>query len=293
MDINQIRAELDEKHKLFDESHEKWESLFATLKELEYGDPERVSVGAELYVLGEELKAHNEAIQTLFTQLEEYSKQYHRPDGLISGFFSRILGPLPDRMKRIEIDQDDLANLPRYRFLPLATLLGVLTVALTMFIFVPWARISPFTLAADTASVSKSTQSNIISAIITTFVFGIVVTILVNRRKIILRTHEAALDEEQWFRSGAENWTFWQRVRSCLAFGSYHVVNIIMPLTTLCALSFGGAVIMLVYLREYRRSGSTERATLVAARFHAVYNMYAFGLMFITTVTIAIPLVVS
>jgi len=40
-----------------------------------------------------------------------------------------------------------------------------------------------------------------------------------------------------------------------------------------------GGVYMAAYLREYRRTGSYERATIAAAKLHAAYNRFALVYM--------------
>ena len=85
----------------------------------------------------------------------------------------------------------------------------------------------------------------------------------------------AAVIEEQWFREGAENWSFKQRVLSCLGFALLHLENLIYPLATLLPLGVMGAVFMVVYLRAYRKTGNRASAVLRSSKLHRLYNRVA------------------
>lgn len=98
--------------------------------------------------------------------------------------------------------------------------------------------------------------------------------------------NKAAVYEEQAFREGAENWTFWQRVRSCLIFGAAHLSNLFYPLATILPLALGGAMFMGVYLRTYKKTRFRRTAVLEASLIHRVYNKIA-----LTAVLIALILV--
>ncbi len=77
--------------------------------------------------------------------------------------------------------------------------------------------------------------------------------------------------EERMFRAGAERWTGRKRCLKTLQFGAVHAL-IGIPIGVALALSIGGAYFMLVYLREFRRSGSRADATFESATAHTVYN---------------------
>lgn len=87
--------------------------------------------------------------------------------------------------------------------------------------------------------------------------------------------NRAALSEEQAFREGAEDWTLWQRIRSCLAFGAIHMVNLIYPLATILPLAVAGGFFMWMYLRAYRKTNFRRAALLEAAVYHRIYNRIA------------------
>jgi len=79
----------------------------------------------------------------------------------------------------------------------------------------------------------------------------------------------AALEEECWFRAGAENWTRRQRTRSTLIFGLAHhwrAAFTIWPLVISHTLA--GAKYMRAYLRAFQRTQSRTAATQQAAIAH-------------------------
>lgn len=84
--------------------------------------------------------------------------------------------------------------------------------------------------------------------------------------------NKAALAEEQGFREGSENWTLWQRTRSCLAFGAIHMVNMIYPFATILPLALCGAGLMAYYNYMLRRTQFRRSAVLAAAVKHRLYN---------------------
>lgn len=77
--------------------------------------------------------------------------------------------------------------------------------------------------------------------------------------------------EERMFRSGAEHWSTRRRILKTLQFGLVHAL-IGIPVGAALALSIGGAYFMRVYLRDFRRTGSSDDATLESATAHTVYN---------------------
>jgi len=92
----------------------------------------------------------------------------------------------------------------------------------------------------------------------------------------------AAVLEEQTFREGSENWTTWQRCRSCIAFGLIHLGNLFYPLASVLPLALGGALFMAVYLRKYHQTKSRRLAVLSAAVWHRTYNRLALAVMVVS-----------
>lgn len=89
--------------------------------------------------------------------------------------------------------------------------------------------------------------------------------------------------EERMFRTGAEHWTTRRRVFKTLQFGLIHAL-IGIPIGAAIALSIGGGYFMRVYLREYRNTSSTERATIESATAHTVYNGVIISVVIIAIV---------
>lgn len=211
--------------------------------------------------------------------IDHNQSYYRRPSGKITGLFSRPLGPLPYKLKDTKIDtatEEVMATLPSYRLAALSLLIGVVGSLVTLSLMLPWLMVSPLSLVMGaTSGADSSTVSMVIIVIVAVLITALTVTVLYSRDTARRVIYGAAHDEEKWFRSGAENWTLWQRLVSCLLFGFCHVVNIIYPLLTLVILSLAGAAFMAVYLKEYRRSGDVNRATLAATKLHAQYNIYA------------------
>jgi hypothetical protein len=92
-----------------------------------------------------------------------------------------------------------------------------------------------------------------------------------------------ALAEERMFRMGAENWSWRRRVRRTVEFGLIHAV-IGIPIGIALALSCGGAYFMIVYLREFRRSGLPTVATIESTRAHTAYNLSILSLVLVFAV---------
>lgn len=96
-----------------------------------------------------------------------------------------------------------------------------------------------------------------------------------------------ALAEERVFRRGAEHWSRWRRLAKALQFGLVHTV-VGIPIGAAAALSLGGGWFTVVYLREWRRTGDTESATLASAAAHTAYNAVIIALVLVATVAAAV-----
>ncbi len=88
---------------------------------------------------------------------------------------------------------------------------------------------------------------------------------------LILNLPYYALREELMFRTGSEDWTFWQKVRSCISFGLMHFTMIIVPIGACIALMVAGAILMTVYTSALK-TGNNKHATVEAALVHTSYN---------------------
>lgn len=286
MGINQFDRDLRRLHRQQDDNT--WQQLEAIVR---LHDPNVTPAMRSLLL--DKLDKLYEQYEVITSTIKEFPSYYRRPSGRITGLFSRVLGPLPHRMKNTEIDQqaeEVMASLPSYRFAAFGLLFGVITTLITLSSMFPWLVVSPFSLFMNAVSVDRSSQLMTIIGIVGVLVLSIAIVALRSpdstRRFIYIVAH----DEEKCFRSGSENWTPWQRFVSCVSFGSCHVVNIIYPLLTLAVLSLVGAAFMAAYLGEHRRSGDVYRATLAATKLHARYNIFA---MWFTGILLALVVVTS
>ena len=200
-----------------------------------------------------------------------------RPHSGWLGLMCRGLGELPDLARP---QPDEFTDLRRYRVLPYLTLLVLIGFLILTALLVPLAVLSPVTATgrAVGGDGGQLWASRIVVFVLTALVLGFFVTKGVHGVKRGL--YRFALDEELWFRFGAENWSTSQRIRSCAQFGVAHLANLVLALATLGGLAVVGRVFMWVYLREVRESGDPRRAAVVAAQFHATYNWGALMILF-------------
>ena len=160
----------------------------------------------------------------------------------------------------------------RYRVLPYLSILVPLSLLAVVITVLPLAVLSPVT--ATGRAIGGGTGQTIAGQIVTFTLAAVCVIFLiaVGPKRVKEFLFQAALDEELFFRLGAENWSPWQRVRACLQFGVAHFLNLFVAVATLGALALVGGIFMWVYFRELRDSGDPRRAVIVAAHFHATYN---------------------
>ncbi len=85
----------------------------------------------------------------------------------------------------------------------------------------------------------------------------------------------AAVDEEQQFREGSEDWTWFGRLRSNLVFGLVHQSNLFYPLASILPLSFGGWIFMRVYLHFMKKTNFRRSAVFESGVTHRVWNFNA------------------
>lgn len=104
-------------------------------------------------------------------------------------------------------------------------------------------------------------------------------TLPATRSKFYTLILRLATWEEIVFRAGAENWTWWQRIRMSLMFGFIHITNIWYSLAAGIALSLTGFGFMLVYLWAYKKYKQQWYATSVSSVLHALYNIVALSLV--------------
>lgn len=220
--------------------------------------------------------------------LTDYSHSltiYKRSSRGISGLFNRLLGPTPSDMTHMSIDDEAEATmdeLPSYRIPALLSIIGAIAVVMGIALIAPALFVSPLSLliglstgsAITVTSMAHSSVVIVVSAIVVGAAIG---TFLRSRKKAGRYNREIALYSEMRYRSGAENWTIWQRFISCLMFGAVNLLVLIFPLPGVIIIGVLGALAMMVYLREYSRSHDSTRATLASTKFSAAYNAYAMA----------------
>lgn len=239
-------------------------------KELESAGPHR----AEKLRYRKALADHAAAV--LFSQaFREEDKAARRPLKGLMAFMTRGLGHMPD----VEVPEVNEFKRPfGYRFLAVLLFLAVIVGMSTLFTLVPGALYSP----VDTAAGEVATDYMRVS--IHALILGVVVIALLRGgwSSIDRFMFRAAMTEEVAFRLGSENWTWKQRLRSCVGFGLAHALNIVLVAVSCGMLMVVGAVFMVVYRRQVKKTSDPKRALYVAARFHADYNMAIIGVMLAT-----------
>ena len=226
----------------------------------------------------------DEELETL-KAVRDYEREFalnrfRRPTGWMGSLVSRWLGPLPKDSRLIHPDAEQLAKVGSYRLF--AGVLVVLAIGSLLLIahFIPWMLVSPATLIMmGTEHLFGEAWGNVPGVIVIVVLLFFAGGIKHQNRYKAKFWDGAAMLEEQWFRMGAESWTAKQRFISTFWFGMVHVVNIIYPISSLLVVGVVGGVFMAAYLRAYKKTGSTQLATLASAKLHATYNRYAIVYM--------------
>lgn len=285
MGITEIEAQLaslDEEHaKLWKSEIELWEEEF----KLAYDDPARAGFAEQRSAITTRIDEIHSERGVLYAERHDAfkfeQKRFERPSRGFAGLLSRGLGPLPESAKLIHPTKKNLGKVRSFRWLAFGLMLIAISSLVALTILVPWMRTSPATLLValftmllgDTVGPFVGLAASV--GLMVFFPSGI--TRKFYRGKFL---NNAAMFEEQWFRMGAEKWTVSQRVYSCAAFGVVHLVNIIYPVASIIVVGLVGGVFMLVYLRFFKKTGSTKLAALASAKLHASYNRFAFLYVF-------------
>ncbi|MBC7459342.1 hypothetical protein H7200_01355, partial [Candidatus Saccharibacteria bacterium] len=209
-------------------------------------------------------------------------ERFERPSKGIAGLLSIPLASLPEPAQLIHPSAENLAKIRSFTWPALGLMVLAISSLIAMTILLPWTRISPATLITRQFTEWFGDGFGTIAAIAVIVALAVFASHGVTMKRYEGKfLDKAAMFEEQWFRMGAENWTHHQRLYSCVAFGLVHLVNIIYPVASIVVVGAVGGVFMMVYLRTFRQTGSTELATLAAAKLHASYNRYAFAYLFV------------
>ena len=273
--------ELETEHDaLTRESHE----FFSGMMKAKYSTLERRKFEIAYDANRKRIAEIDEELETL-KAVRDYEREFalnrfRRPTGWMGSLVSRWLGPLPKDSRLIHPDAEQLAKVGSYRLF--AGVLVVLAIGSLLLIahFIPWMLVSPATLIMmGTEHLFGEAWGNVPGVIVIVVLLFFAGGIKHQNRYKAKFWDGAAMLEEQWFRMGAESWTAKQRFISTFWFGMVHVVNIIYPISSLLVVGVVGGVFMAAYLRAYKKTGSTQLATLASAKLHATYNRYAIVYM--------------
>jgi hypothetical protein len=224
-----------------------------------------------------------DAIELAMIHTNETPVIFKRPtfsDGWFRGLMMSFMPPPPPQ-RHIAYSFGDLKRRFRgrdYLWAVPAFLFGVVLIQVQIYFF-PWMKysvVSGYFAGMEWLGVGQG------------ITICVLVGLVVQRfRKTVKRTTTgytygffsgAALWEEQVWREGAHRWSMSQRIASCMSFGIIHMSNLIYPLATILPIALGGAVLMWIYLREYRKLRAEGHiharrgATLKAAVAHRLYN---------------------
>lgn len=204
---------------------------------------------------------------------------FRRPDKGFAGLLSRALPPLPTPTKApFHPTKGTLALIPSFRLKAFGLIALAISALLALMHFVPWMRTSPTTIIVNQCN---SWFGERWGGLLSMAVIVALLMLVGKTGGTVISDYsgkfwdKAAMLEEQWFRMGAENWTTGQRAYSVVAFGLVHVMNIIYPIGSLIVVTLVGWVFLAVYLRAYKKTGSTELATVTSAKLHATYNRFS------------------
>lgn len=247
------------------------------------------------------LNAKVEKMTTVVEEMKDISDYRHqggfqRPNSGLAGLVSRPLGALPHRARLIHPTAEKLATIRSYRWQGLTLLSLAIASIITLTLLVPALRTSPAILAIKAGHelfgpgwVGTAAGMAMIFILFKLLASGTSMATYRNAKF----WDSAAMSEEQWFRMGSESWSPSQRIYSCTAFGFIHIGNIIYPISSLIVVGLVGGVFMWTYLREYKRSGSVERATLASAKLHATYNRFSIIYIIVAITLVSIVAIVS
>jgi len=271
--MQQVIYELyDERTELWLHSSELWNEEWA----IDYYDPAREAIREKRHENDARIEEIGREIDKLRNSIKKERRTFRRPTGRAANLINRKLGPLPLDTKIIHPTKKNLAKVRSYWLLALLLVIGAVATLIALVRFVPWMRVSPVSIIFDASNSLMPGLPGLLAGIVVVFFL----IMFANRMKHENRYQgkfwdQAAMFEEQWFRTGAESWTFKQRLYSCIMFSLVHAFNIIYPIASLLVVGLVGVVFMSVYLHVYKRTGSTKRATLSSAKLHATYNRFA------------------
>jgi hypothetical protein len=162
--------------------------------------------------------------------------------------------------------------------------------------FVPWMIYSPLTGTLELGSKLSMVLGSKIGMVAA--VAGLVLLMFIDRKLGSKQQspsgyspytfgflNKAAINEEQMFREGAEDWKTWERIRSCFSFGLIHQPSLIYVFGMFLPHVIMGGVFMAIYLHNFGRTNHRRTAVLAASVFHRVFNRVALSVFVVSLVT--------
>ena len=292
--LDEIHRDQDEVDEQIEKLRDKRHNLRQKMLDLDWDSPEVPDLRQQICDIADQIETlrekqmrlHDEIMDVLSMSPEDL---FERPEHGFCGALCKPLGSLPRGAKRVEPTAENLASVGNYRLAGFAMFTFTLISVTVLMAAFPWMRTSPGSIILEVYQQNIPDPFDLVLAI--GAIYGL--------HRLLVRgayrpnykgkfLDKAAMYEEQLFRMGAESWSPWRRVYSCVGFSLIHLVNVIYPIGLLLVLVAGGSILMWVYLREYKRSGSSERAVLASAKLHAAHNRFAVLLLLLSIcVTVA------
>lgn len=291
--IDQIETQIEALEAEYDATFQKW-------REELYGDPAEPSTYAHMRKVQEEkaqLRDKRWELQDKYWDAREYEREnrFVRPNGnRFYEFINKGVGAPPKIHLKIHDVSKKLEEITLNKWLPIGMIAAAMIIVSTIVYLLPVLALNPILFTATILLPSELEEGAVATGklLIIAIVVGIYL-LMKRKRKAGSFLDNAALEEEQWFRQGAEEWSWHKRVTSCLSFGAAHLTMLIYPFAVNIVQVVLGGVFLWVYLREYRLSGDGERATLVVTKLHATYNRYVFNMASVAILALTVWLAFS
>ena len=291
--INQLENQIETLEAEYDATFKKW-------SELSFDDPAESSAYAHLQEVREEKTQLRDArweLRDKYWEAREYEREnrFVRPSG--NRFYELInkgVGAPPKIHLKISDVSKKLEEITLNKWLPVGMIAAAMIIVSTIVYLLPVLALNPILFIATVLLPSELEEGAVATGklLIVAIVVGMYL-LLKRKRKAESFLDNAALEEEQWFRQGAETWSWSKRVTSCLSFGAAHLTMLIYPFAVNIVQVILGGVFLWVYLREYRLSEDSERATLVVTKLHATYNRYVFNMASVAILALTVWLAIS
>lgn len=237
----------------------------------------RQSVKEKVFVIESERETLRAAREDLMNKREaarQYeSEKYGRPVGRWANLVNKFLGPLPKRQRVIQPTAHVMNQAGSYRIAATVIALVLCAAVAVMLVATTWAQEGLFirvALGFTDVTGSEELGSTIGMAVVVAVMYWLSwkATNPPTRGGWLENT---LMYDALWFRTGAESWTFKERVYSVVAHVLTRPALLMFAVPTIVVSGTLATAALIVYLREYRRSGNTHQATLVSVKFHATF----------------------